>query len=417
MPPPLSIGGPPQPRPSPAPATRLRTPLLILVAAAVGITIGAWQANRFSVVPQRPAASAVPTPTPLPNVLAELNDVFERRASQEPPAMAQNESLGVQAQPQEAPGVLGFSAANESSRDAVRRAANWQPPSPEQRREPTVAPPAAVTAPAPPVRFAYAAVRGVPSMLRAPRPPEPAREATMVKLPSAPATVSWLQLTPDGPAPVLPAANGDAAVGQPRPKSADPTRGEVEFVFPQVAPLKPKPLPITVAAARAPPTPAPAPTPQPTQAIQVFGVLPGTAGAIMAVTPAPPAMAPTPLPSPSPAALPPPVAVATAPAAPVVAVPAGSADSPPPIVVPLAPPVAPPPIPFAYIGHFSEQGGDVVAFLANGDRLYSVKPGDTIDDDYRVDLVEPNRLTLTYLPLKLKQTIALSPISQRNPTP
>lgn len=442
MSPPLLIGGPS--RPEPPPRARWTTAAWVAAAAFAGIGFGAWQSGRLadlpSLLPAQRTVKTTPVPTPLPNVLAELNAVFESRASQPLPELPGQGPMA--AAPAESD--AGGGAAAESARDAVQRAATWQLPAGAPR------PPAREAPAAPPVRFAYAAKRGVPAPLLPPRPIAPSNEATVIHLPSPATLASWLQLTPDAVVPVIKPPVPDPTPAESTAKTGESKRGEVEFVFPQVAPLKPKPLPISVPAARpsatnaAPPQggqagaaapPAVPPTPGP---VTVLSVLPGTAGAILSPTPPPPnLMQSAAAPPPQPPTVPLPAAGTAVPASPAASaavpsqpaiVPAGPGASgaaaarvaatapvhPPGAAVnPLPPPGVPPQVPFAYIGHFSEQGGDVVAFLANGDRLYSVKAGDTVDDDYRVDQVEPNRLTLTYLPLKLKQFVSLSPMGVR----
>lgn len=76
-------------------------------------------------------------------------------------------------------------------------------------------------------------------------------------------------------------------------------------------------------------------------------------------------------------------------------------ESPPP-----APPV-PPQLPYAYMGRFEDMEGKSVIFLSNGDRIHEVKVGDTIEGAYKIESVEGNTMTLIYLPLSAKQTLAL----------
>lgn len=64
-----------------------------------------------------------------------------------------------------------------------------------------------------------------------------------------------------------------------------------------------------------------------------------------------------------------------------------------------------PPLPFTYLGRLSEDR-DTTVFLAQGERNFVVKPGDVIDNHYRVEEVTDNAVSLTYLPLNLKQTLS-----------
>ena len=46
-------------------------------------------------------------------------------------------------------------------------------------------------------------------------------------------------------------------------------------------------------------------------------------------------------------------------------------------------------------------------FLTAGDRVYDVKVGDTLDNTYSVDGVKSGQLLLTYMPLKIQQSLAV----------
>jgi len=51
-----------------------------------------------------------------------------------------------------------------------------------------------------------------------------------------------------------------------------------------------------------------------------------------------------------------------------------------------------------------------VFYLTVGDRVYDVKVGDTLDNTYSVDAVQGGQLLLTYLPLKIQQTLAVGEV-------
>lgn len=78
---------------------------------------------------------------------------------------------------------------------------------------------------------------------------------------------------------------------------------------------------------------------------------------------------------------------------------------PPPKPVPPPPPAAPP-LPFTYIGKLEEEG-KIIVFLSRQDRNYVIKTGDVIDGTYRVDMIAPSALNLTYLPLDIKQSMPI----------
>ena len=68
------------------------------------------------------------------------------------------------------------------------------------------------------------------------------------------------------------------------------------------------------------------------------------------------------------------------------------------------PPPQAPPLPFAYLGKLVEDATTTV-FLARQDRNYVVRAGDTIDGTYRVERIGDDALVVTYLPLKIQQTL------------
>ncbi|HEU4851516.1 MAG TPA: hypothetical protein VFT37_05110 [Telluria sp.] len=75
-------------------------------------------------------------------------------------------------------------------------------------------------------------------------------------------------------------------------------------------------------------------------------------------------------------------------------------NPPPPEPEPAPPPPPPsaPPLPFAYIGKALGEGR-LEVYLAQGERVHTVRTGDVIDGAWRVDSVAPPTLTMTYLPL------------------
>ena len=83
--------------------------------------------------------------------------------------------------------------------------------------------------------------------------------------------------------------------------------------------------------------------------------------------------------------------------------------APPPAPVVVLPPPAPtaPPLPFAYMGSYRPEGAVPTYFLTSGDRVYDVKIGDTLDNTYSVDGVRSGQLLLTYIPLKIQQSLAV----------
>lgn len=97
------------------------------------------------------------------------------------------------------------------------------------------------------------------------------------------------------------------------------------------------------------------------------------------------------------------------------ATPTGSRDlfairnwNPPPPPTPPAPPAPPtaPPMPFLYVGKKQDgQGWEV--YLVRGDQTFIAREGQTIEGQYKVERIAPPVLTLTYLPLRQAQSVAI----------
>jgi hypothetical protein len=80
-------------------------------------------------------------------------------------------------------------------------------------------------------------------------------------------------------------------------------------------------------------------------------------------------------------------------------------------VPPTAPKIIPhpvaPPLPFVYIGKMLEEYNNSTVFLERQHRILVVREGDAIDANYRVDEIKPPMMTLSYLPLNIKQTMQI----------
>lgn len=104
-----------------------------------------------------------------------------------------------------------------------------------------------------------------------------------------------------------------------------------------------------------------------------------------------------------------PVAAAQPPAGPIdiFAVRTWEPPPPPPEAVVDAPPPPPqaPPVPFRFIGKLEERGKPAVYFLAEGEQILVVSPGDLIKGNYRVGKIEGGELHFFYRPMKLNQSI------------
>jgi hypothetical protein len=81
--------------------------------------------------------------------------------------------------------------------------------------------------------------------------------------------------------------------------------------------------------------------------------------------------------------------------------PAGAPAAPPPPAEPEAPP-----LPFRYMGQIID-GGRKLVFLARDNDQYSAAVGQVIGDQYRVEEIARNEITLTYLPAGIRQSLAI----------
>jgi hypothetical protein len=79
---------------------------------------------------------------------------------------------------------------------------------------------------------------------------------------------------------------------------------------------------------------------------------------------------------------------------------------PPPVSRVVAPPSAPP-LPYVYVGKMLEEGSNSTVFLEKQNRVFLVREGDVIDSNYRVDAINAPVMTLTYLPLDIKQIVRI----------
>lgn len=74
--------------------------------------------------------------------------------------------------------------------------------------------------------------------------------------------------------------------------------------------------------------------------------------------------------------------------------------------MPEIPKPAPPPFGYTYMGGLLDEGLRT-AFFTQGERLITVKVGDTVDAAYRIEQMTDKQMTLTYLPLNETVVVAL----------
>lgn len=66
------------------------------------------------------------------------------------------------------------------------------------------------------------------------------------------------------------------------------------------------------------------------------------------------------------------------------------------------PPPTAPPIPFTYIGKALGEGR-LDVYVAQGERVHTLRAGDIVDGTWRIDVVAPPTMSVTYLPLGQQQ--------------
>jgi len=74
-----------------------------------------------------------------------------------------------------------------------------------------------------------------------------------------------------------------------------------------------------------------------------------------------------------------------------------------------APPQAPA-LPFTYLGTVDDNGSNII-FLSKDQRLYTIKIGDTLDGQYRLEEAGKTSLQFLYLPLNIKQSLNKAGVS------
>ncbi len=83
---------------------------------------------------------------------------------------------------------------------------------------------------------------------------------------------------------------------------------------------------------------------------------------------------------------------------------------PPPVAAP-APPPKPtaPQLPFQYAGKSEDADGrgNVMVYLSKGNESFAVKPGEKFDGVYQFEGVENGNVVIVYLPLSVKQRLAI----------
>lgn len=83
----------------------------------------------------------------------------------------------------------------------------------------------------------------------------------------------------------------------------------------------------------------------------------------------------------------------------------------PPPPPPPEPPPKPtaPPLPYQYMGRLenADGAGKPIVYLSRGNETFAVSPGDKFDSVYLLEKIEPGYLLIEYVPLGIKQRLAV----------
>ena len=84
----------------------------------------------------------------------------------------------------------------------------------------------------------------------------------------------------------------------------------------------------------------------------------------------------------------------------------GTVTEQPVIVNPVVQTPTAPPLPFQFVGRLDDRS-DLQVFLQSGEKIYVVRKGDVIDDNWRIERISDVELSFVYLPLHVSQTLSV----------
>src|SRR5712692_3822414 len=88
---------------------------------------------------------------------------------------------------------------------------------------------------------------------------------------------------------------------------------------------------------------------------------------------------------------------------------------PKPAAVSAAPDPVAPPLPFRFAGQLHRDSG-IEVYLARGEEIFTVKEGDTLDGQYRIDSVSATEVSFVHLPTGTRQTMQFSALKEQELT-
>ena len=84
---------------------------------------------------------------------------------------------------------------------------------------------------------------------------------------------------------------------------------------------------------------------------------------------------------------------------------------PPPVRQKPSPPPAPtaPPFPYTVAGSVADANGLMIVFANRQKQDFVLRVGDILEQTYRIEAIDPQSVTVTYLPLGLAQVVPIAP--------
>src|SRR5437879_1442372 len=86
-----------------------------------------------------------------------------------------------------------------------------------------------------------------------------------------------------------------------------------------------------------------------------------------------------------------------------------------PAVVSEPPAAVVPPLPYRFAGQFLRESG-IEVYVARGEEIFPVKEGDTLDGQYKVDLVSATEVSFVHIPSGTRQTLQCSALKEQDLT-
>lgn len=76
----------------------------------------------------------------------------------------------------------------------------------------------------------------------------------------------------------------------------------------------------------------------------------------------------------------------------------------------VAPPAMAPPLTYRFFGRMSTPDGQTLVLLARGEQVFQIAVGTVLDDGYRVDAIQDDRVQLSFQPLGVVVELPIPPV-------